>query len=295
LSERRKQIAEEGAKDHRPLPPPPHPLPQSLIREFSLGKASESPPSPNPLKGWEGGVGGGQGTAFPGPPPATSLRVCVPVVEARVPRARSRYLRAARKGLWAEVRLDYLEKPDLKRLFRSLPGPVIATNRPRAEGGRWSGSEADRRGLLAEALTWGVHALDVEFSTEAAWRRELYARRGQTRLILSWHDFEGTPEAAALEEIFSDMLAQEADILKLVTHACNPADNLRVLALIPRALAAGKDIIAFCMGPLGKWSRVAAAFLGSFVTFAPFNPQQASAPGQITVNEMRRIWRMLKK
>jgi len=223
------------------------------------------------------------------------LRVSVPVVEASVARARSRYLRAARKGLWAEMRLDYLEKPDLKKVFRTLPGPVITTNRAAAEGGRWSDSEADRRALLAEALTYGVQALDVEFSTEAAWRRELYARRGQTRLILSWHDFTGTPETAALDHIFSDMLAQEADVLKLVTQARTPEDNLRVLTLIPRAHAAGKDIIAFCMGPLGKWSRMAAAFLGSFITFAPFNPKQASAPGQVTVNEMRRLWKMLRK
>ena len=163
------------------------------------------------------------------------------------------------------------------------------------EGGRWAGSEADRRALLEEALTYGVHAVDVEFATDAAWRRELFARRGKTRLILSWHDFSGTPEDAKLEEIFTAMLAEDADILKLVTQANAPADNLRLLALIPRARAAGKEIIAFCMGPLGKWSRVATVFMGGFLTFAPFNPQQASAPGQITVAEFRRMWRMLRK
>jgi 3-dehydroquinate dehydratase type I len=219
----------------------------------------------------------------------------VPVVEVSPVRARSRYVRAARKGLWAEMRLDYLEKPDLKRLFKTLPGPLIATNRPQTEGGRWSGTEKDRRRLLEEALGWGVHALDVEFNAEAHWRRELYARRGKTRLILSWHDFTGTPESAELEERFHAMLAQEADILKLVTYARTPEDNLQLLALIPRARAAGREIIAFCIGPLGKWSRVAAAFLGSFLTFAPFNPKQASAPGQVTVDEIRRIWRILRK
>ena len=67
------------------------------------------------------------------------LRICVPVVEATVNRARGKYQRAARKGLWTEIRLDYLEDPapDLQKLFRSLPGPVIATNRRLAEGGRW--------------------------------------------------------------------------------------------------------------------------------------------------------------
>jgi 3-dehydroquinate dehydratase type I len=223
------------------------------------------------------------------------LRLCVPIVEANPARARSHYLRAARKGLWAELRLDYLVRPELKRLFRTLPGPVIATNRPQAEGGRWSGSEADRLALLEEALAYGVHALDIEFITDAAWRREMYARRGKTSFVLSWHDFAGTPEAARLEEQFTAMLAAEADILKLVTHAAAPADNLRLLGLIPRARAAGKDIIAFCMGPLGKWSRIAAPFLGSFLTFTPFNAKQASAPGQVTVSEFRRMWRMLRK
>ncbi|MGQ9689113.1 MAG: type I 3-dehydroquinate dehydratase [Desulfobaccales bacterium] len=236
-------------------------------------------------------------TRRPLPPPPgkpANLRLCVPIGEATTGRARRLYLRAARKGLWAEMRLDYLERPDLQRLFRTLPGPVIATNRPQAEGGRWRGSEAERRGLLEEALEYGVQALDVEFSADEVWRREMFARRGSTRLILSWHDFSGTPEEARLEKIFEAMLGQEADILKLVTTARSPADNLRVLALIPRALGVGKDVIAFCMGPLGKWSRVATIFLGGFLTFAPFHSKQASAPGQITYNEMRRMWRILR-
>jgi 3-dehydroquinate dehydratase type I len=222
------------------------------------------------------------------------LRLCVPVVEPTAPRARNRYLRAARKGLWAEIRLDYLEKPDLRKLFRTLPGKVIATNRPAAEGGRWQGPEAERRRLLEEALDLGVHFLDVELASDGGWRRELYARRGKTRLILSWHDFSGTPDTVSLEKVFSEMLTAEADVLKIVTYASAPEDNLRVLSLIPRARAAGREIIAFCMGPLGKWSRVAAPFLGSFLTFAPFNRKGASASGQITVNEMQRFWKVLK-
>ncbi|MDI6853254.1 MAG: type I 3-dehydroquinate dehydratase [Deltaproteobacteria bacterium] len=223
-----------------------------------------------------------------------ALRLCVPVVEPTVIKARRLYLRAARRGFWTEIRLDYLEKPDLKKLFRTLPGSVIATNRRRDEGGRWQGSEKARRLLLEEALTLGVHGLDVELASEAGWRRELYARRGKTRLILSWHDFAGTPDNRVLTATLEKMLTADADILKIVTWAAAPADNLRVLSLIPRALAAGREIIAFCMGPLGAWSRLAAPFLGSFLTFAPFSRKKGSAPGQITVNEMRRMWKTLK-
>jgi 3-dehydroquinate dehydratase type I len=225
-----------------------------------------------------------------------SLRICVPVVEATVNRARGRYQRAARKGLWTEVRLDYLEEPapDLQRLFRSLPGPVIATNRPAAEGGRWTGTEAARLALLGQALDLGVTCLDLEMAADPGFRREILARRESTKLILSWHDFTGTPETTRLAAILEEMLATEADIVKLVALAREPADNLRLLSLIPQARARGKDIIAFCMGPVGKWSRIAAPLLGSWLTFAPFSKTGASAPGQLTVNDMKRLWRTLK-
>jgi len=221
--------------------------------------------------------------------------ICVPVVAATVNRARSLYLRAARRGLWTELRLDYLEQPDLPRLFRTRPGPVIATNRLPAEGGRWRGSEEERRRLLEEALALGVSCLDVELAADAAWRRELYARRGDAKIILSWHDFSGTPDAATLAATLQEMLDQEAEILKLVTLARQPEDNLRLLSLIPQARDRGREIIAFCMGPLGKWSRLASPLLGGFLTFAPFSKKGASAPGQLTVNEVKRLWQMLKK
>jgi 3-dehydroquinate dehydratase I len=225
-----------------------------------------------------------------------TLRICVPVVEATVNRARGKYQRAARKGLWSEIRLDYLEEPhpDIAKLFRTLPGPVIATNRRPEEGGQGAADEAARRGLLTEALNLGVTGLDVELAADPTWRRELAARRGPTKLILSWHDFAETPEATRLNAVLEEMLAEPADIIKIVTMAREPGDNLRLLALIPQALACGKDIIAFCMGPMGKWSRLAAPLLGSWLTFAPFSKQKASAPGQLTVNDLKRVWRTLK-
>jgi 3-dehydroquinate dehydratase type I len=218
----------------------------------------------------------------------------VPVVAETVKAARRQYLRAARKGCWTEVRLDYLKRPDLKQLFRTRPGPVIATNRLATEGGRWKGTEEERRRLLEEALELGVNFLDVELATDATWRQELYRRRGDTGLILSWHDFSGTPDLFRLEAIMAEMLAEDAQILKVVTWARKPEDNLLVLSLISPARALGREIIAFCLGPLGKWSRIAAPSLGSYLTYAPFSRRGASAPGQLTVNEMKRLWRALK-
>jgi 3-dehydroquinate dehydratase type I len=240
--------------------------------------------------------GGGQGPKAPAPSPKqiSPFQICVPVVETSVNRARSLYLRAARRGFWTELRLDYLEQPDLKRLFSTRPGQVIATNRPLNEGGQWGGSEDKRRLVLEEALDHGVDFLDLELAADAAWRREIWERRGSTQIILSWHDFSGTPRYSRLDTVLQEMLAAEADILKIVTYAQRPEDNLLVLSLISQAKVEGREIIAFCMGPLGKWSRVVAPLLGSCLTYAPFNKKGSSAPGQLTVNEIRRAWKMMK-
>jgi 3-dehydroquinate dehydratase-1 len=226
--------------------------------------------------------------------PKPPLRICVPVVETTVNRARSKYLRAARKGLWAELRLDYLETPDLGRLFRTHAGPVIATNRLPAEGGSFQGTEAERHRLLSEALDLGADFVDVELAADPSFRRDLWERRGSAKIILSWHDFAGTPEPERLEALLEEMLAADADLLKIVTLAQQPADCLRVLALIPRARDRGREIIAFGMGRAGQWSRVVAPLLGSYLTFAPFSKKGASAPGQLTVNEIKRAWQALK-
>ncbi len=258
---------------------------------------SPKPPPPTPSRGLGGEFAERAGELrSPGPPrnPSFPLRICVPVVEEAARRARGVYLRAARKGCWVELRLDYLEQVDFPRLFHTRPGPVVVTNRHPQEGGRWRGDEAGRRRVLQEALTYRPTCIDVEFCTDPGFRRELYAARGDSRLILSWHDFAGTPPESELQAQLAAMLAAEADILKLVTLARTPEDNIRVLGLIPRARAAGKDIIAFCMGPLGTWSRVASPLVGGFLTYAPFSRKGASAPGQLTVNEVKRIWRLLR-
>jgi 3-dehydroquinate dehydratase type I len=297
-NENEKKVGRGGQGPTAPAssPNPSPPTPDDLF--LGPGSRGQGSRLPGPLSaGWEGGLGGGQGTSFPGPSPGSPfrLRLCVPVVAATVNGARSRWLRAARKGLWAEIRLDYLENPDLKRLFRAPhPGPVIATNRREEEGGRWGGTEVDRLRLLESAMAQGVDFLDVELAADPHWRREIQSRLGKTRLILSWHDFSGTPDTESLEGIFQQMLGQEAQVLKLVTMALKPEDNLRLLALIPKARAVGKEIIAFCMGAAGKWSRLVAPLLGSYLTFAPFTRKGASAPGQLTVIEMKRLWKMAK-
>ena len=220
-------------------------------------------------------------------------RICVPVVAADCDRALQSLARIHSLGYLAELRLDYLVRPDLERLLRSLQGPVIVTNRLPAEGGHWTGSERDRQRLLEQAVSLGADYIDVEFNSEPAWRNNILAGRDASKIILSWHDVKGDSSPYRLADTMVAMAELGADIIKLVVWAHQPADCLALLALIPAALERGQDIIAFSMGPLGKYSRVIAPLLGSYLTFAVLEAGQESAPGQLTVQEILSIWEML--
>ena len=197
------------------------------------------------------------------------------------------------EGYLAELRLDYLARPDLPRLLRSPRGPIIVTNRLPEEGGRWQGEEHGRRQLLEEAVTLGADYVDVEFNADPDWRREIINGRGNSKIILSWHDFQGTSSPYRFADTMLAMLELGADIIKIVAYAHKPADCLALLALIPGALERGQDIIAFSMGPAGKYSRIISPLLGGYLTFAVLAAGQESAPGQLTVQELLSCWETL--
>jgi 3-dehydroquinate dehydratase-1/3-dehydroquinate dehydratase/shikimate dehydrogenase len=194
-----------------------------------------------------------------------------------------------------EIRLDGLSEPRLGNWITTIPKPVLATNRPVWEGGRFTGSEEERIEGLCAALRFGVRYVDIELRTGMALRARVLheARLHGTQVIVSSHDFEHTPPTEHLRATLKEMVASGADIGKIVTTAASPADALRVLALQQEAMAAGFPLSAFAMGAAGTISRLATLYLGGFMTYAAPAPEQATAPGQITVRDLHALLRLL--
>src|SRR5476651_894126 len=81
-----------------------------------------------------------------------------------------------------ELRLDSVADPSVAGALAGRRRPVIVTCRPVWEGGRFAGSEEERRRLLMEAFTLGAEYVDVE------WRArfdDLVGRGGGRRIVLS--------------------------------------------------------------------------------------------------------------
>jgi 3-dehydroquinate dehydratase-1 len=220
--------------------------------------------------------------------------LCVSLSEA-TPQALSHRLRQdVLKADVVEVRLDVLEERDsldLEALIAGSPRPLLFTNRCREEGGLFSGPEEDRVALLGRAALAGATYVDLELRTGPALREALLkdARRTGTRVILSYHDFSGTPSEGELVEVLGAMRRAGADIAKIVTMAVRPQDVHRVLSLYFHASRQDFPLIAFSMGGLGKMSRVACLALGAYLTYASPAEGRETAPGQIPLERFRSI------
>lgn len=195
-----------------------------------------------------------------------------------------------------EIRLDGMHVPRIDDCITALPKPVLVTNRPVWEGGRFSGSEKERVDLLEAAMRGGAQYVDIELRTLPDLRTHIMAVAEQcgAKVIISSHDFEKTPTTEYLSAILASMIASGADVGKIVTTAASPVDTLRVLALQQEAMAATFPLSAFAMGAAGTISRLATLYLGGFMTYAALSKEQATAPGQITVHDLHSLLDLLE-
>jgi 3-dehydroquinate dehydratase-1 len=186
-----------------------------------------------------------------------------------------------------ELRIDHLQDPSRETVLGALselfPRAVI-TVRPAAEGGHFTGRESERLDLLSELASGSPAFVDVELATvERGF--EILARSSSTKVIVSWHDFEGTPPPRDLEARTA-AAAGFGEIAKVVTTARRSEDNETVLSLyntMPH-----ERLIAFCMGALGVRSRIEAMRMGSPLTYCSL-PSEPVAPGQIPLTELRKL------
>ncbi len=187
---------------------------------------------------------------------------------------------AARVADLVEFRLDYMPGARPRQLVTLGPLPAIFTCRRRADGGRCEGTESDRVALLQEAVDVGAAYVDVEMDAAGA-----LGRKSATKTIVSYHNFEETPEN--IDAIFARMSALRPDLVKVVTMAKSINDNLRLFHLLQEATL---PTIAFAMGERGLVSRVLTRKFGGYLTFAALRRGAESAPGQLTAAELQSLY-----
>jgi 3-dehydroquinate dehydratase I len=186
-----------------------------------------------------------------------------------------------------EIRMDLVEGDPLQALglWQSSGLPLIATNRMGAEGGAFQGSEEERAKLLIEASAY-ADFLDIELRAKS---RRWLVDKLDLPVIISYHDFQGTPEPADLRSLVKEMADAGAFISKIAVTPRSLRDNLTLLHLL---LEAETPLCIIAMGDLGRHLRAVAPIYGSALTYGYIS--SPTAPGQMSVSDLRHALDLLK-
>lgn len=236
-----------------------------------------------------------------------SPKICAPVVEV----AQEDILEEGEKLALSksvdiiEWRIDfYDESSDISKilqtasLLRTVAGnkPLLATFRTKNEGGNKEIEKSAYKDMItALAKSGDIDMIDIEayFMDENSTKDVVNSLKENVVVVGSYHDFDKTPSYDEIIKRLDFMKSHGVSIPKL---ACMPQNRHDVFTLMEATeefagANEGLPVITMSMGDYGKVSRVAGKSFGSAVTFGCLG--KASAPGQINVDDLRKILNIL--
>lgn len=233
-------------------------------------------------------------------------KICVPIVG----KTREEILRSAEeirstsadlvewRADWYEDIFDFGKTEKTLSDLRDALGeiPLLFTFRTADEGGEKSIETETYVKLNQKAAESGLTDLvDVEmFRGGEAVRTVLgSAHTHGVKVIMSNHDFCGTPEQEEIILRLRKMQEMGADILKIAVMPGSREDVLTLLSATEKMtrLYAERPVITMSMAGSGVISRICGEVFGSAVTFGAVG--KTSAPGQMDAEDLAVVLRLL--
>ena len=223
-------------------------------------------------------------------------KMCVAIQAGSPAELMERAEEALKDSKFLEFRLDSLPKPAgamayLKQfLAEHRDVTAIGTCRRKSFGGNFDGPLTAEIEILTKTAQAGCQIIDLEVESAEECKPAQLAklRAAGAALIISYHDFTRTK---GLEHAADRIEAFKPEFVKVVSTARTLADNLAVLKLIEdRSL--DSNVVGIAMGEEGIVSRVLALRAGAAFTFASFSDGTETAPGQVTAEAMRDVYRL---
>lgn len=206
-------------------------------------------------------------------------KICVSVCAATAAELGEKLSAVEKYADLIEIRFDCLEPTDLDAA-RTLKfaKEVIATYRAKEQGGMREFANDERRSFWLN--TNGFRYIDLE---------EDLARRVETnaQLISSFHDFDSTP--TNLDSVYSRLADNDSAIIKIAVRCDKITDAIPLWTLL---IESSRPFIPVAMGEAGKWTRILGLAHGAFLTFAAPDEGSETAPGQISMADMRDVFRV---
>lgn len=190
--------------------------------------------------------------------------------------------------LWADVPDPDQAADDLATILDATDKPLLATLRPKRQGGAFDGDEVARINLLMAAAQAGFQVVDIEDDHQEV-GQVVEAMRPHADVVLSDHRFIEAPS----REVGMTHLLSQMDLKgrfdKLAFPTGNIADRLRALELAhSHAHRHGQPAIA----PIGgdAMFRALLPLAGNHATYGAADGSPAAVPGQPNMDDIQSVW-----
>ena len=215
-------------------------------------------------------------------------KICVSILPKTVTEAKTLIEKAQQaQADLIEIRLDQLKDINgLLSLKTNAETPLIATNRKAAI------AKMDPQQTLLKAAKSGFEFIDIDIHNPNLKENIKEFVNHGAKPIISFHDYLGPITNTELENILEREIENGAEICKIITTAKTLENNLTLLNFVQKASRRTK-IISFAMGEKGKISRLLSPLFGAYLTFAHLEGATETAPGQMTIQEMRTAYALL--
>jgi 3-dehydroquinate dehydratase/shikimate dehydrogenase len=217
-------------------------------------------------------------------------KICAVIAAPDAEAMHAQLSRALRLTRMAELRLDWLSDDRqisifLRHLAISRPrATLIATCRRRDAGGKYRGTISAQLAHLAEAIRAGCVWYDLEIETVRKCSKELLSGLlGRGRQLTSAHFFKKPP--VDLKDVAAEMAGSQSDAIKIAVKCDSLAESRKLLGFAEKR----RNIIAVPMGDVAQPARLLALRGTNGFAYAPV--ENSTAPGQISLDEMKRIYR----
>jgi 3-dehydroquinate dehydratase-1 len=228
-------------------------------------------------------------------PGRVSNRYALPVIKKTRAEVQDAVIQGLESCRYAEVWLDYIEDLD-PNFATSLVGLypnrlIFVFRRKNLEPMKMA---AEKRYQMMVSLARKQALVDLDISTQADEITRLQNERVGLKTILSYHNYTATPSDTELRSITSMMQGWDAHIIKVSAMCTTQRDALRLLSLLIDLRESGKKSIILGMGKHGVITRVFGSMWGNEMTFAPLDPAESSAPGQLSVDQLNTVMSALR-
>ena len=195
-----------------------------------------------------------------------------------------------------EWRADFLAKEAILQVapavFEKFAGrELLFTLRTRSEGGEIDLSSEEYVQIIKDVTQlYQPDYVDFEYYTH---KDAFDQMLDFPNLVLSYHNFQETPDN--MMEILSELTSLTPKVVKVSVMAHTEQDVLDLMNYTRgfKTLNPEQDYVTISMGKIGKVSRITSDVTGSSWSFASLD--EASAPGQISLSNMKKIREILNE